>query len=141
MPHFRPTNVSSVYAALVMATLPAVVRADDGNWLGLGILVIVVPTVLAFGVACLLTWFLCPLYLRPIVIGLCAVPCTPINNGTFYWPLWSYLLDHNLPRSMSETVLAASATALAAYAMGWLAVWLRLRTSPPNTSLERTRDR
>jgi len=135
------STVLAIPVAVAMLVLPSVARADGGNWFAFGVLVLVIPTLLALGVACALVWILCPLYARPMIIALCAIPCTPLDNGRFYWPLWSYFLDNDFPGTMSEIILRTSAMALAGFVAGWFAVWLQLRASAHNTSLERTRGR
>jgi len=143
MPHFRVTAVLAATAAVAMMTLPSIARAEDSNanWWAFGVLVIVVPTIWALVIACLLIWLLCPLYLRPVALAVCAVPCTPLHTGTGNWPLWSYLLGNRFSETVSEIIWRTSLVALLAFALGWFAIWLKLRASPPNKSLERTHER
>ena len=127
-------------AASAVLLSPAVVQADEGNWLMFGVVVLVVPTLVVFSFACAFVWFLCPPRVRPLAIALCAVPCTPIDNGTFYWPLWSYFLDHDFPGTLFDLVWRTILTAASVYVLVWFIVWLRLRALPPNPSLKRTRE-
>jgi hypothetical protein len=135
-----PTSRSALFAAITVF-LPIVARADGGNWLLFGIYVFVVPTVLFLIVACLVVWFVCPPRVRPLAIALCVVPCTPIYNGTFAWPLWVYSIDRNLPGTVFDVTWRVILTALTAYLAVQLLVWLRYRAkSPPDRTLERTRE-
>ena len=108
-----------LFAALI---LPSIARADEGNWLAFGVVVLIVPTVIAFVVACLLVWFLVRPAARPLAIAIIAIPCAPVPNGSFYWPLWSYLLDRNLPGSIPGVVGYVTLSAVIAYGLAWLAV-------------------
>ncbi len=136
-----PASRSALLAAIT-AFLPMIARADDGNLLLFGIYVFVVPTVLFLIVACVLAWFLCPPRVRPVAVALCVVPCTPIYNGTFPWPLWVYSIDRNLPGSAFDVTWRVIFAALVAYLAVQLLVWLRYRGDAlPSKSLERTRGR
>jgi hypothetical protein len=114
-------------ATSAVILLPSVARADEGNWLLFGIYVFVIPTYVAFGAACVAIWILCPARVQPLAIALGAVPCTPIDNGTFHWPLWSYFLDNNLPGTMFDVIWRTILTAAAVYGVVWLVVWLQER--------------
>lgn len=119
--------------------IPAVARADDGNWLLLGIIVLVVPTILFLVVAFAVTWFAVPPRARPLVMALCAAPCAPIYNGTFPWPLWTYYsTDGFIPTTSLGVAWRVLLTALTAYLVVQLIVWLRYRGKVPARPHRRT---
>ena len=82
-----------VHLFAILLLFPLSAWAEEGNWELFGVVLFIVPTLIAFLMASTAIWLTCSARVRPWAIALCAIPLAPISNGDYRWPLSVYLFD------------------------------------------------
>ena len=125
--------------AMLLNSAPAWASGGDG---GLFFWVVVVPAVAVVLFAILIVWNTVPLRFRPAAVAICAVPLAPVDNGSYTWPWSTYFFEWD--GGITFWALAwpiALTVALTYVSTALLSKQKPSAATPPNASLERTRER
>jgi len=117
-----------------LGTNQRLLQGDPGQVELFGVMVLVVPTLIVFSIACAVVWFACPRWSRPLAIALCSVPCAPIYNDSAWWPLWACSIDRYVPGYTFDVVWQVALTALIVYGLTWMIVRMTQRPAAGQTS-------
>ena len=112
--------IARVRLLVIVALLPIVAVAEDdgGYYMALAIFIVYIPCALLFMVLVTLALTLVPREKRTLALSLCFVPFAPVHNGSYFWPLVSYVLhSYDLQRAsvLQSAAVSVPATAVASY--------------------------
>ena len=97
-------------------------------------MLLIVPTMIVFSIACAVVWFACPRWSRPLGVALCSVPCAPIYSDSGWGPLWAYSIDRYVPGYTFGVVWQVALTAFVVYGLTWMLVRMSQRLSSGQSS-------
>jgi hypothetical protein len=100
---------------VTLLLFPVSALAEQGDWGLFALLLLVVPTVIVFLMASTAIWLASPARARPWAIALCAIPLSPISNGSYRWPLSVYLIDWDRGVTPAAMIWPIILTVLATY--------------------------
>jgi hypothetical protein len=102
---------------------------------------VVTPVVVVVALALLVTCIAVTRRFRPIAASICVIPLAPVSNGSYFWPLGTYAFfgwDGGI--SLWALIWPTASTMLVVYVVAKLLLRSPGSVTPPNTSLERTRE-